>query len=79
MTGNVITLPNNVLTFDLDYWRSMFSSYCDPTQNIDTGVDTLPVTMQFEINELFNVITGERYWELKFFRPDNSTFSFYRR
>ncbi|HEX6226216.1 MAG TPA: hypothetical protein VFZ52_17475 [Chryseolinea sp.] len=79
MTGNVATLPNSVLTFDLDYWRSMFSSYCDPTQNVDTGVETSPVTLHFEINELFNVITGERYWELKFFRPDNSTFSFYRK
>ena len=79
MTGNTMVLPNNWLTFDLDYWRSMFFSSCDPTMNVDTGVTPEPVTLQYEINAMYNVLTGERYWELKFFRPDNSTYSFYRK
>lgn len=79
MTGNTMVLPNNVVTLNLTYWRSMFFSSCDATLNLDTGVETSPVTLQYEINEMFNVWTGEFFWELKFFRPDNSTFSLYRK
>jgi len=79
MTGNTAVLPNNTVTFNLNYWRSMFKSSCDATQNVDTEVETSPVTLRYEINAMYNVITGERYWELKFYNPDNSTFSLYRK
>lgn len=79
MTGSVAVLPNNWISLNIDYWRSMFASSCDPSTNLDTAVTPSTVELQYEINEMFNVFTGERYWELKFFRPDESTYSFYRK
>jgi hypothetical protein len=79
MTGYAAQLQDNWVTFHLDYWRSMFVSSCDPTMNLDTGVSPELFELRYEINEMFDVFTGERYWELKFFRPDESTYSFYRK
>ena len=79
MTGNTMVLPNNWVTFDINYWQSMFFSSCDSTINVDTGVTPEQVVLNYEINEMYNVFTGERFWELKFHRPDNSTHSLYRK
>ena len=78
ITGTT-TVETNVLTFNQEYWRSKFVNACDPTQNVDMEVDPSPIQLAYEIEKMYNVITGEGYWVLTFTNPDGSKFALYRR
>ena len=53
--------------------------FSDATQNVDITVTPQEIELPYEINRLYDLITGEGYWELKFKNPDGSTFSYYRK
>lgn len=76
ITGNAVTYPD-MISFDLKYWRSKFINSCDETQNVDTEVELFELSLPYQLNKV-NLGSGQEFWELKFFNPDNSTFSFYR-
>lgn len=78
ITGNM-SIGVNSVTFNQNYWRSKFVNPCDESWNTDIEVDTQNITLPYDINKMYNVQTGEGYWELKFTNPDNSTFTFYRK
>ena len=78
MTGT-IDLTDEKATFALTYWRSKFVNECDPTQNVDTNVETYTYELRYEINKVYDSWSGEPFWMLTFFNPDNSTFSYYRK
>jgi hypothetical protein len=78
ITGQA-TVSSGAISFQQEYWRSKFVNKCDESQNVDTGVTPSEIILPYTINKMYNVLTGEQYWELKLTNPDNSTFSFYRR
>ena len=78
MKGSVVW-DEETITFNQAYWRSKFVNVCDPSQNADLEVETGEIALRYEINKMYNMLTGEAFWQLKFFNPDNSTFSYYRR
>ncbi|WP_158856754.1 PKD domain-containing protein [Lunatibacter salilacus] len=78
MTGKAIVVDEKA-TFELTYWRSKFVSECDPTQNVDESVDTYTYELRYEINKVYDTWSGEPFWKLTFFNPDNSTFSYYKK
>jgi hypothetical protein len=78
ITGQTIVSAESI-AFQQDYWRSKFVNKCDETQNVDTDVTPSEFLLPYTINKMYNVVTGEQYWELKMTNPDNSTFSLYRR
>lgn len=78
ITGQA-SISNSTITFQQDYWRSKFVNKCDESQNVDTDVTPTEFVLPYTITKMYNVLTGEQYWELKIRNPDNSTFSFYRR
>ena len=78
ITGHA-TVASNVISFEQDYWRSKFVNKCDESQNVDTDVTPTVFVLPYTITKMYNVLTGEQYWELKLINPDNSTFSLYRR
>ncbi|QHT66276.1 hypothetical protein GXP67_06190 [Rhodocytophaga rosea] len=78
ITGNVSASGNN-LTFQENYWRSKFYNPCDQSQSVDTDVQPSGMTLRYEINRMYNTLTGEGYWELKITNPDNSSFKYYKR
>jgi hypothetical protein len=77
ITGSM-SIGDNSVTFNQDYWRSKFVNPCDNSWNSDTEVAPQNITILYEINKMYNVFTGEGYWKLIFTNPDNSTFTFYR-
>jgi PKD repeat protein len=77
ITGNVTASGNN-LTFQESYWRSKFYNPCDQTQNADIDVQPSGMTLRYEINRMYNMLTGEGYWELKITNPDNTFFKYYK-
>jgi hypothetical protein len=46
---------------------------------VDIDVDPSGMTLRYEINRMYNMLTGEGYWELKITNPDDSTFKYYKR
>jgi hypothetical protein len=78
ITGHATIAPD-VISFEQEYWRSKFVNKCDESQNVDTDVTPTEFVLPYTINKMYNVLTGEQYWELKMVNPDNSTFSLFRR
>lgn len=78
ITGSA-TISSGTISFNQDYWRSKFINSCDVSQNVDIDVSTSVIELPYQINKMYNAITMEEYWELKFTNPDGSMFSFYRR
>lgn len=78
ITGKTVVSPSTI-SFQQDNWRSKFVNNCDESQNVDTDVTPTEFVMPYSINKMYNVLTGEQYWELKLTNPDQSTFSYYRR
>jgi hypothetical protein len=78
ITGQA-SIATGTITFQQDYWRSKFVNKCDETQNVDTEVTPTEFVLPYTITKMYDMLTGEQYWELKLRNPDNSTFSFYRR
>jgi hypothetical protein len=79
ITGT-INVTDETITFSQEYWRSKFVNSCEPDQNVDMEVTPSDIVLKYEYNKLYNVFTGEvSSWELKFFNPDGSSFSFYRK
>lgn len=78
ITGT-ITDEYGYITFNQDYWRSRFDSSCDPSQNVDSEIDPYTHMLRYEILKTYDMWTGEVIWELKFYNPDNTSFSYYRK
>jgi hypothetical protein len=78
ITGTA-TIFSDKISFDQTYWISKFINSCDETQNVETEVTPFEVLLRYDISRIFNPNTGGQLWELKFYNPDNSTFSYYRR
>lgn len=78
ITGQA-SIATGTITFQQDYWRSKFVNKCDETQNVDTEVTPTEFVLPYAITKMYDVLTGEKYWELKLTNPDNTTFSYYRR
>ena len=77
ITGTIESTLNTV-TMTQDYWRSKFVNNCAPDQNSDQSITPGDLVLRYEINKVFDPFTGRPFWELKFFNPDNSTFSYFR-
>ena len=78
ITGSLESAANEI-SFNEDYWRSKFYTSCDPSQNADIEVEPGSMTLRYEINRMYNMFTGEAYWELKLINPDNSFFTYYKK
>jgi hypothetical protein len=78
MEGTVV-VHNEKVIFYQEYWRSKFVNSCDPAQNVEMEVAPDEVHLPYEITKMYNMLTGEGYWQLKFTNPDGSTFAYYRR
>lgn len=77
MKGSVLW-TDEMITFNQTYWRSKFVNACEPSQSADLEIETGEISLRYEINKLYDMVTGESYWQLKFYNPDNSTFAYYR-
>ena len=75
--GNVESAEGKLL-FSENFWRSRFTTSCDPTQNVDINVEPGSMTLRYELNKQYNLFTGAWFWELKLINPDGSSFSYYR-
>jgi hypothetical protein len=78
ITGTV-TQAANMLTFQESYWRSKFYNPCDTSQSVDLEVQPGGMVLRYEITQLYDVVTGQPFWQLKIFNPDNTSFNYYRR
>lgn len=78
ITG-AVSVTEETITFHQDYWRSKFINSCDPGQNVDMEITPSDITLKYEYDKLYNLLTGEISWQLKFTNPDGSTFSLYRK
>ena len=78
ITGKAIITDASV-AFEQQYWRSKFVNKCDASQNVDTEVTPVSISLPYTITKTYNMWTGEECWMLKFTNPDQSTFTFYRR
>ncbi len=78
ITGQA-SISAGTITFQQEYWRSKFVNKCDESQNVDTDITPTEFVLPYTITKMYNVQTGEQFWELKLTNPDNSTFSLYRR
>jgi hypothetical protein len=78
ITGSLQSTSDQI-TFNEDYWKSKFYTSCDPSQNADIEVEPGSMTLRYEINRMYNMFTGESYWELKIINPDNSFFTYYKK
>jgi hypothetical protein len=74
-TGN-LTSTSNTVTFNESYWRDKFYNSCDESQNVDWEVEPGTMNLNYEITMEENA--SGKYWKLKFFNPDNTSFSYYR-
>ncbi|MDO1450066.1 PKD domain-containing protein [Rhodocytophaga aerolata] len=77
ITGTV-TQAANMLTFQESYWRSKFYNPCDTSQSVDLEVQPGGMTLRYEITQLHDAVTGQPFWQLKIFNPDNTSFNYYR-
>jgi hypothetical protein len=78
ITGNV-QHTSDLVIFTQTYWRSKFVNPCDASQNVDMEVTPQQIQLPYTIQRMYNLITGDAYWQLRFSNPDGSSFSFYRR
>ena len=78
INGN-ITFNSSEVTFAQNFWRSKFVNSCNASENIDTEVEPFTHVLRYEINKVYDLFTGDMSWELKFYNPDNSSFSYYRK
>jgi hypothetical protein len=77
ITGTV-RVTDEAITFHENFWRSKFVNNCDHGQNTDITVTPGQMTLRYQINRMYNMFTGQAYWELTIINPDNSSFSYYR-
>lgn len=78
ITGTV-SVTEETITFHQDFWRSKFINACQPDQNVDMEVTPSDITVRYEYDKLYNLLTGEMTWVLKFTNPDGSTFALYQK
>ena len=77
ITGTA-SIASDEIIFHQNFWRSKFVNSCDPSQNVDMEVTPSDIPLTFKIEKMYDVFSGEEYWQLKFTNPDGSTFSFFR-
>ncbi len=77
ITGTA-SIASDEIIFHQNFWRSKFVNSCDPSQNVDMEVTPSDIPLTFKIEKMYDVLSGEEYWQLKFTNPDGSTFSFFR-
>lgn len=78
MAGQVDIQEDNV-HFIQRMWRSRLDNPCDPMWNSEDDIEPTDVALPYELEKVYNMITGEASWKLTFFNPDNTSFSLYRR
>jgi uncharacterized lipoprotein NlpE involved in copper resistance len=78
ITGKVTASGNN-LTFQESYWRTKFYAPCNNDSNVDMDVQPGGMTLQYKIERVYDVFTGEPSWQLKIFNPDGTSFTYYKR
>jgi hypothetical protein len=75
--GN-ITSSGDMLTFQELSWRTKFYAPCNSDANVDMEVEPGKMTLRYQIERMYNVMTYEAYWQLKIYNPDGSFFVYYK-
>ncbi|WP_225000119.1 hypothetical protein [Cesiribacter sp. SM1] len=77
ITGSV-TANDNQLVFQESNWRSRFHYPCDESMNFDKELTPGSMNLRYEINKVYDQITGIPYWELTLTTASNVVLKFYR-
>lgn len=78
LTGRV-TAVGSQLQFVESYWRTKFYHPCDATMNVDSNVAPGSMLLNYQIEMLYNMFTGEpACWQLTIYSLDGSSFKYFK-